>query len=135
MSSPQPPPDPAVGRAAAGDDDASALRALANRIDAQQVALPDPDVSGVLRRAADELDRARRRADAATESALRWKERAVGSWADSSRGTIGDRAELVNLRDHAHLLAVELDAVRQTFSWRVTAPLRTVRRLRPGRSR
>lgn len=77
----------------------------------------------------------RRRETAAISSALRWKERAVSAWADSSRGAAADRAELVDLRRHAHELATELAAIRKTLSWRVTAPLRGVRRLRPGRSR
>lgn len=81
------------------------------------------------------LRESRRREAAAIESALRWKERAVAAWADSSRGAAADRAELVDLRGHAHELAAELGAIRHTLSWRVTAPLRGVRRLRPGRSR
>lgn len=84
---------------------------------------------------ADLLIQSRRREAAALESALRWKERAVSAWADTSRGAAADRAELVDLRGHAHELSVELGAIRQTLSWRVTAPLRGVRRLRPGRAR
>lgn len=113
----------------------SALRALADRIDADVVALSAGEVASALRRAADELVVAQRQTDAALASALRWKERAVSSWADNSGGAAADRAELVDLREHAHELAVELGAIRQTLSWRVTAPLRGVRRLRPGGAR
>lgn len=111
------------------------LRELADRVDAGEIAPSDATVTGALRRAADELDLARQQADAALASALRWKERAVASWADNSRGAAADRAELVDLREHAHELSTQLDAMLQTLSWRVTAPLRGVRRLRPGGSR
>lgn len=113
----------------------SSLRALADRIEAGEVAPTAGEVASALRRAADEMGRSRRQADAALVSALRWKERAVSAWADGSRGAAADRAELVDLRGHAHELSVELGAIRRTLSWRVTAPLRGVRRLRPGRAR
>lgn len=119
----------------AGQADVDALRALADRIEAGAVAPSAGEVATALRRAADELGRSHREADAALVSALRWKERAVSSWADNSRGAAADRAELVDLRGHAHELAAELGAIRHTLSWRVTAPLRGVRRLRPGRAR
>ncbi len=113
----------------------AALRALADRIEAGEVPPAAGELVSALRRAADEVGRSHRQADAALVSALRWKERAVAAWADGSRGAAADRAELVDLRGHAHELAVELGAIRQTLSWRVTAPLRGVRRLRPGRAR
>lgn len=114
---------------------AALLRALADRVDAGSAALTGADVTALLRRAADELDRSRQQAEAALASALRWKERSVASWADNSRGAAADRAELVDLREHAHELSTELDAMQRTLSWRVTAPLRGVRRLKPGGSR
>lgn len=129
----QPPAAPAAAPAYPEGPSAATLRDLADRIGAGDVALPD--VAAALRLAADELDHSRHRADAALASALRWKERAVASWADSSRGAAADRAELVDLREHAHELSSELAAIRHTLSWRVTAPLRGVRRLRPGGSR
>lgn len=119
----------------AGRADVAALRALADRIEAGEVAPSAAEASSALRRAADQLARSDQQADAALASALRWKERAVAAWADSSRGAAADRAELVDLRRHAHELATELGAIRQTLSWRVTAPLRGIRRLRPGRAR
>jgi hypothetical protein len=130
-----PPAAPTAASASPDGAEATLLRALADRVDARDPALSDAEVSGALRRAADEVDRAHQRAEAALASALRWKERAVASWADGSRGAAADRAELVDLRTHAHELATELEALQQTLSWRLTAPLRGVRRLRPGRDR
>lgn len=115
--------------------EAAFLRSLADRFDAGEVDLPDAELSASLRRAADSLEQAGREAEQALASALRWKERAVASWADNSRGAAADRAELVDLRDHAHALSTELDAIKRTLSWRLTAPLRGARRLRPGRAR
>ena len=131
MASAAPPP---AATAPGRDTPATSLRDLADRVDTGAVAASDYEVTAALRRAADELDRADRRAEQALASALRWKERAVASWADTSGGAAADRAELVDLREHAHELSVELDAIRRTLSWRVTAPLRGVRRLRPGRA-
>jgi hypothetical protein len=67
-----------------------------------------------------------RREAAAVESALLWKQKAIQSWADTSTGDSTDRA----LRDRADDLARQLDRVQATLSWRITAPLRSVRRLR-----
>lgn len=77
------------------------------------------------------LDAARSREDQALKTALRWRERAVQTWADSSTGGFGDRDELLRLRGHAHELARGLEATQRTVSWRMTAPLRVVRRLFP----
>ncbi len=123
----------AVDSAVGDGPPAAVLRDLADRIDSGEVTLSAADTAATLRRAADELDHDRHRAEAALASALRWKERALASWADNSRGAAADRAELVDLREHAHELSTELTAIRHTLSWRVTAPLRAVRRLRPGR--
>lgn len=136
MASPaQPPPAATAAPASRNGAEPASLRALADRVDAGEIGPPNAEVSGALRRAADDLALAHRQAEAALASALRWKERAVASWADNSRGAAADRAELVDLREHAHELSTELDAIQQTLSWRVTAPLRGVRRLRPGRAR
>lgn len=71
--------------------------------------------------------------DAAVASALRWREKAVAAWATSSVASQADLSELVFLREHAHSLFTELGAMRKTVSWRVTAPLRQVRRVVPQR--
>lgn len=138
MSSTSPESAPTVG-SASDDRDAGALRALADRVETGNTtagaAPPAAEVAGALRRAATDLEQTRRQAEAALASALRWKERAVASWADSSRGAAADRAELVDLREHAHELSTEIAAIQRTLSWRVTAPLRGVRRLRPRGSR
>lgn len=72
------------------------------------------------------LRASRRREESALQSALRWKQKAVQSWSD---GSTGDATNLA-LRDRADDLARQLALVQQTLSWRITAPLRTVRRLR-----
>ncbi len=82
------------------------------------------------RAAARLLDRARQREALALESALRWREKAVQSWADHSMIGQADREELIELREHADRLAREIAMLHRTLSWRVTAPLRNVRRLR-----
>ncbi len=74
-------------------------------------------------------------ADAAVASALRWREKAVAAWANSSVASQADLSELLFLREHAHSLFTELGAMRKTVSWRVTAPLRQVRRAVPKRPR
>lgn len=71
----------------------------------------------------------------AVESAVRWREKAVQSWADASVGGIGGDQNLRQLREHADDLARQLRLLQQTVSWRVTAPLRTVRRFRTGSAR
>lgn len=87
------------------------------------------------RSAAQLLAAARRREALAVESALRWREKAVQSWADNSTGGVTGRKELLQLRAHADDLANQLRLLQQTLSWRVTAPLRGVRRLRTGAPR
>ena len=134
-SAAQRPAAPPAAAASREGTQAATLRALAYRIDVGEVPLDDADLAAALRRAADELDHCRRQAEAALASALRWKERAVASWADTSRGAAADRAELVELREHAHELSTQLGAIQRTLSWRVTAPLRGARRLRPGGAR
>ena len=76
---------------------------------------------------------ARAAQDAAVASVLRWREKAVVAWAGSSVGSQADMSELLFLREHAHSLFTELGAMRKTLSWRVTAPLRQVRRVVPRR--
>ncbi len=80
-----------------------------------------------------EADAARAAQDAAVASVLRWREKAMVAWAGSSVGSQADMTELLFLREHAHSLFTELGAMRRTLSWRVTAPLRQVRRVVPRR--
>ncbi|HOZ56691.1 MAG TPA: hypothetical protein PKY70_00805 [Nakamurella multipartita] len=89
----------------------------------------------VPRLTAQALQAARLREAQAVESALRWREKAVQSWADASVGGIGSLQDVRQLREHADDLATQLRLLQQTVSWRVTAPLRTVRRFRGGSAR
>lgn len=72
---------------------------------------------------------AHQREQAALESALRWRDKAVRSWADGSVDPAAGPGELRALRRYADDLAAQLAQHQQTLSWRVTAPLRRVRRL------
>ena len=87
-------------------------------------------------------DAAREASDAAAAldrtALMRWRSAALGAWSAAAGGakvTEGTTGELQFLRASHHALATELDAVRHTMSWRVTAPLRSVKRLgrRAGR--
>jgi hypothetical protein len=80
------------------------------------------------------IEAARQQQAQALESALRWREKAVRSWADNSTGGVADREELLQLREHADDLAKQLELLQETLSWRVTAPLRRVRRRGTARS-
>jgi hypothetical protein len=81
------------------------------------------------------VEQAREREEQALASALRWREKAVRSWADNSTGELGLREQLRLTHAHADDLATQLTLMRQTVSWRVTAPLRRVRRIRSAESR
>jgi FkbM family methyltransferase len=66
-------------------------------------------------------------ADALTDDLVRWRSAVLNRWADAVAGSAGggtSDAEVAALRR-------ELDATRSTVSWRLTAPLRTVRRRIP----
>ena len=111
-------------------DRAEALRA---EIDQQHVQAQEQraaaDAAAELARASAEVDRT---------ALLRWRAAALGAWSAAAGGakvTEGTTGELQFLRASHHALATELDAVRHTMSWRVTAPLRSVKRLgkRAGR--
>jgi FkbM family methyltransferase len=80
-----------------------------------------------------ELGEAVRLEKEAVATALQWRTKAIDAWAQSSIGS-ADREELLFLREHAHALFTELDALKNTVSWRVTAPLRSVRRVVPRRT-
>lgn len=82
----------------------------------------------------DELVQARGHEAQAMASAVRWRQKAVHAWAQASTGSTASSEELLAARAQAHALAVELGAIKQTVSWRVTAPLRSVRRGAPRRS-
>ena len=68
----------------------------------------------------EEVVRLRRRVEELTAEVLRWRVAALERWATSERPVLAD--------GRAEALERELAAVRQTLSWRVTAPLRAVRR-------
>lgn len=71
------------------------------------------------------IDRQQRELDRSVAETVRWRTAALTRWAESAtRRTDGGAAEAARA---AHLEA-ELDATRRTLSWRVTAPLRAVRR-------
>jgi FkbM family methyltransferase len=70
----------------------------------------------------------------AVTALVQWRSKAVDTWAQSSIGS-ADRDELLFLRQHAHALFTEIDALKNTVSWRVTAPLRSARRVLPRRPR
>lgn len=87
------------------------------------------------------LELARARYAAAEQSVRHWREQAVQSWSTAAGGTrrVGldatSPAELQFLRATSTHLEQELVALRQTASWRVSRPLRTVRGLVPARGR
>ena len=82
---------------------------------------------GERERLEDELVQARGHEAQALASAMRWRQKAVDSWALASAGA--PASELSSIREHAESLSTELEAIRQTRSWRVTAPLRIFRRM------
>jgi hypothetical protein len=66
-------------------------------------------------------------ADALTDDLVRWRSAVLNRWADSVAGSAGggaSDAEVAALRR-------ELEATYSTVSWRLTSPLRTVRRRLP----
>lgn len=74
------------------------------------------------------------RAKETTEEIVRWRAAALGAWsrAVTSHPVAGSPAapgELTFLRNHTHFLTQEMAAMKRTLSWRITGPLRSVRRL------
>lgn len=63
---------------------------------------------------------------------VRWRGRALTAWAAPAEAA-ASASEVTHLRGVVENLAGELEAVRRTTSWRVTAPLRAVRRVARGR--
>jgi FkbM family methyltransferase len=76
-----------------------------------------------------ELEEAQEQQAAARDAAVAWRSRAVGAWAArAADGNVVAGAELDQLRRQVDAVNGELAAMRATVSWRVTGPLRTVRR-------
>lgn len=71
--------------------------------------------------------------DELVEQIVRWRTAAVSRWAElTDRESDDERAQIDGLRDQLAAAHRELLAVRATSSWRVTAPLRALKRLRLG---
>lgn len=64
--------------------------------------------------------------DALREQLLYWRKRVLSHWAHAAANSVNNHVSSDASR--------ELDAMRHTVSWRVTAPLRAVRRRMPGRA-
>jgi len=64
---------------------------------------------------------------------VRWRGAALGAWSKAVSSTsvvpVSNSEELTFLRNHTHAVTQELAAMKGTLSWRVTRPLRAVRRL------
>jgi FkbM family methyltransferase len=87
----------------------------------------DNFVSAELHNAHADLDETREALVAMTDDATYWRSMALSRWADTLVG------QLANGGEDAQALRSELDAIRNTVSWRVTAPLRAARKVpRPG---
>lgn len=67
------------------------------------------------------------REEKALASALAWRTRAVGAWADSTGASSTSAQEVKALRKRADDLDDEMTAMKSTLSWRITGPLRAVR--------
>ena len=68
------------------------------------------------------------------DALLRWRGAAFGAWSRAATSNIAPAPvatseELTFLRNHTHAVTNELAAMKKTLSWRVTRPLRMVRRL------
>ncbi|SDP04615.1 methyltransferase, FkbM family [Nakamurella panacisegetis] len=85
--------------------------------------------------AAREFERASAARDQqATDAIVRWRAAAFGAWSRAATSSatvtgVASSEELTFLRNHTHAVTMELAAMRNTLSWRITAPLRKVRRL------
>ena len=94
-----------------------------------------------LRTEVEELARAQARhrheLDAMRSHLLEWRRLAVVEWAGGDRegDREGDRDDVTLARRHVAAVDRELEAIRASVSWRVTAPLRVVRRLGRGTAR
>lgn len=70
------------------------------------------------------------REDLALRSAVEWRSRAMGAWADAAgSGSSVDADELDFLRRQTHHLTLEVTAMQNTLSWRITRPIRFARTL------
>lgn len=77
-------------------------------------------------------DQRRHELDALRTSLLTWRRQAVVEWAGGAQWPDRDEVELA--RHHVAVVDRELEAMRASVSWRVTRPLRAVRRLGRGPS-
>ncbi len=75
-----------------------------------------------------QLARARAEIDEVTQQVLYWRGEVVRHWSQ-----LVGAGSLVNVENPDSHAARELAAIQRTVSWRVTAPLRAVRRYAPGR--
>lgn len=82
------------------------------------------------------LSRSTARDQENVEAVTSWRSAALGEWSRAvAAGAISTgpseedtSAELTFLRNHTHAVTIELAAMKQTLSWRITKPLRSVRR-------
>lgn len=67
-----------------------------------------------------------------TDALVRWRAAALGAWSQAASAVSlvqpSASAELEFLRNHMHAVTTELAAHRATLSWRITRPLRMVRK-------
>ncbi len=90
---------------------------------------------------ADQTESLRAEANSQREAALarraetiRWRHTALVTWANAATASVNDHHESVRIAHERALAAVtEVEAMQRTVSWRVTKPLRAVRRLGQGR--
>ena len=76
----------------------------------------------------DRAARATEREAQATATALAWRNRAMGVWADTAAlASAASTADVELLRRQNAELGREMAAIRATLSWRVTGPLRAAR--------
>jgi hypothetical protein len=84
----------------------------------------------------DELARVRAAHEDTVEDLVRWRGTVLARWSDAVGSSVGVSAGSAGRGSHEVVrLREELDAIRSTVSWRVTAPLRALqhRRLREWR--
>lgn len=80
-----------------------------------------------------QLDAQRRAAHERGQAAIRWRHTALVTWAQAATsGGLNDSARIAHER--ALAAVTEVQAMQRTLSWRVTRPLRAVRRLAKARS-
>ena len=119
-------------------DQADAVAAERHAAQERENAGAERERAGVEReRAGAERERAAAERSARdVEAIMRWRRAALDGWSAAVAAPTGPAGppeavpgELLFLRAHHHEVTQELDRIRQTLSWRVTRPLRLVRRL------